>query len=114
RADAALSLQAAFDVPRHPLAREDGERWRGGWSTPPARWLRATRLDEVRAVIAEAEAAARAGAWVLGGLRYEAAPAFDKVLATHAPTAPLAEFAVYETAPDPWPADEAVHTGFLG
>ncbi|WP_457424842.1 chorismate-binding protein [Roseateles sp. P5_E7] len=107
-------LHAAFDFPRHPLAREDGERLRGAWRTPPARWLRAARLDEVCGVIAEAEAAARAGAWVLGGLRYEAAAAFDKVLATHAATAPLAEFAVYDTAPEPWAEEAAAHTGFLG
>ena len=107
-------LHAAFDFPRHPLAREDGERLRGCWTAPPARWLRATRQDEVRAVIAEAEAAARAGDWVLGGLRYEAAAAFDKVLSTHAAAAPLAEFAVYDTAPDPWPEGGASHTGFLG
>jgi para-aminobenzoate synthetase/4-amino-4-deoxychorismate lyase len=107
-------LHAAFDFPRHPLAREDGERQRGCWRTPPARWLRAGRLENVRAVIAEAEAAARAGAWVLGGLRYEAAAAFDKVLATHDATAPLAEFAVYDTPPDPWPEGETAHTGLLG
>ncbi len=107
-------IHAAFDFPRHPLAREDGERLRGCWTTLPARWLRATRLDEVRAVIAQAEAAARAGAWVLGGLRYEAAAAFDAVLATHEATAPLAEFAVYDTPPEDWPAGEGASTGFLG
>ncbi len=107
-------LHAAFDFPRHPLAREDGERLRGGWSTPPARWLRATRPDEVRGVIAAAEAAARAGAWVLGGLRYEAAAAFDAVLTTHEATAPLAEFAVYDGPPEPWPALPPAYSGFLG
>jgi para-aminobenzoate synthetase/4-amino-4-deoxychorismate lyase len=107
-------IHAAFDLPRHPLAREDGERLRGCWTEPPARWLRATRLDEVRAVIAAAEAAARAGAWVLGGLRYEAAAAFDAVLATHEATAPLAEFAVYDTPPEEWPEGEGAWTGFLG
>ncbi|MCY4755084.1 bifunctional anthranilate synthase component I family protein/class IV aminotransferase [Pelomonas aquatica] len=107
-------LHAAFDFPRHPLAREDGERVRGCWSAPPARWLRATRLDEVRAVIDQAEAAARAGAWVLGGLRYEAASAFDAVLATRVATAPLAEFAVYERAPEPWPELPRAYTGLLG
>jgi len=81
---------------------------------PPARWLRATRHDEVQAVIAGAEAAARAGAWVLGGLRYEAAAAFDAALATHETAAPLAEFAVYDTAPEPWPDGEAAYTGLLG
>ncbi|WP_235531984.1 bifunctional chorismate-binding protein/class IV aminotransferase [Pelomonas sp. Root1237] len=107
-------LHAAFDFPRHPLAREDGERLRGCWATPPTRWLRATRLDEVRGVIAEAEAAARAGAWVLGGLRYEAAAAFDAALKTHGATAPLAEFAVYESPPEPWPELPPAYSGFLG
>jgi len=107
-------LHAAFDFPRHPLAREDGERLRGCWTGPPSRWLRATRLDEVRAVLAQAEAAARAGAWVLGGLRYEAAAAFDPVLATREATAPLAEFAVYDQAPEDWPERPPAHSGFLG
>jgi len=107
-------LHAAFDFPRHPLAREDGERVRGGWSTPPSRWLRAGRLEEVHAVIAQGEAAARAGAWVLGGLRYEAAAAFDRALLTHTASAPLAEFAVYDNAPEPWPELSPAHTGLLG
>ena len=107
-------LHAAFDFPRHPLAREDGERLRGCWSAPPARWLRATRLDEVSAVIAEAEAAARAGAWVLGGLRFEAAAAFDRALATHVGNAPLAEFAVYDMAPEAWPELPPAYSGLLG
>lgn len=106
-------LHAAFDFPRHPLSREDGERLRGCWSVPPARWLRAARVDQVRTVIAEAEAAARAGAWVLGGLRYEAAAAFDAALATHDGTKPLAEFAVYDTPPEAWVDAAPAHTGLL-
>ncbi|MFX8262600.1 hypothetical protein ABTL46_22345, partial [Acinetobacter baumannii] len=85
---------AAFDFPRHPLAREDGERVRGVWRSPPSRWLRAWRPDEVRPTSAAAEAAARAGAWVLGGLRYEAAAALDPALATQDAQAPRVEFAV--------------------
>lgn len=107
-------IQSAFDFPRHPLAREDGERLRGVWRTPPARWLRARTAPELRAVIDDAEAAARAGAWVLGGLRYEAAPALDPALAAHDIPAPLAEFAVYDTEPDAWPDDPTVYTGLLG
>jgi len=76
--------------------------------------LRATRLEDVRAVIAEAEAAARAGAWVLGGLRYEAAPAFDAALKAHAATAPLVEFAIYDQPPEPWPGSPTAYSGFLG
>jgi para-aminobenzoate synthetase/4-amino-4-deoxychorismate lyase len=107
-------LHAAFDFPRHPLAREDGERLRGCWTVPPSRWWRATRLDEVRAVIAAAEASARGGAWVLGGLRYEAAAAFDTALVTHDTAEPLAEFAVYDTPPGDWPEGDGAWTGFLG
>jgi para-aminobenzoate synthetase/4-amino-4-deoxychorismate lyase len=107
-------IQAAFDFPRHPLAREDGERLRGVWCSSPSRWLRAYTAQQLRPVLAEAEAAARAGAWVLGGLRYEAAGALDPALATQGGSAPLAEFAVYETAPDPWPDAAAAYTGLLG
>ncbi len=100
-------LEAAFDFPRHPLAREDGERLRGAWFEPPVRWLRARSADELAGVIDAAHAAARAGAWVLGGLRYEAAVALDCALAVNESAAPLAEFAVYETAPQEWPAANA-------
>jgi len=99
-------LWAAFDFPRHPLARDDGERLRGAFFTPPQRWLIARQADELPGVIDAAHQASRDGAWVLGGLRYEAASALDAALRHHASDAPLAEFAVYECAPEPWP-DEA-------
>ena len=102
-----MLLQAAFDFPRHPLAREDGERLRGAWFGPPACWLRATRPEDLAAVVDAAHAAARAGAWVLGGLRYEAAWAFDAALTSYSTDRPLAEFAVYETPPQEWPVIEA-------
>ena len=98
-------LWAAFDFPRHPLAREDGERVRGAFYAPPVRWLRASSQAELPAVIDAAHQAAIAGAWVLGGLRYEAAAAFDAALAVHASDQPLAEFAVYESTPEPWPIE---------
>lgn len=107
-------IHAAFDFPRHPLARDDGERLRGAWRQAPARWLRAGSAGELRAVLAEAERAARAGAWVLGGLRYEAASALDPALAGHPAPGPLAEFAVYDTPPETWPEGPAPHTGSLG
>ena len=64
----------------------------------PQRILAAERLDEVRDTIREAEAAARAGAWVVGFVAYEAAPAFDPALVTHPHRgpAPLAWFAVFD------------------
>ena len=97
-------LWAAFDFPRHPLAREDGERLRGAYFEPPSRWLRAHCGDELRTVIDQAHQASRDGAWVMGGLRYEAASSFDAALAVHSSELPLAEFAVYDTLPKPWPA----------
>ena len=97
-------LWAAFDFPRHPLAREDGERLRGAFLAPPAQRLVAHDADRLRAVLRLAHAAARAGAWVLGGLRYEAAGALDPVLRTRpAGEAPLAEFHVWQEPPAPWP-----------
>ena len=101
---AAAELWAAFDFPRHPLAREDGERVRGAFYQPPSRWLRAHRPDEVAALLDAAHEASRAGAWVLGGLRYEAAVALDPALCAQAGSGPLAEFAVYDCAPSEWPA----------
>ncbi|HEY8877385.1 MAG TPA: bifunctional anthranilate synthase component I family protein/class IV aminotransferase [Roseateles sp.] len=50
---------------------------------------------------------------MLGGLRYEAAAAFDKALTTHEPTAPLAEFAIYHAPPEPWPELLPAYTGLL-
>ncbi len=106
-------LWAAFDFPRHPLARDDGERVRGAFYGPPTRWLRAFAAQDLVAVIDAAHQASRDGAWVLGGLRYEAAAALDPALPGRLHTADvagrpaLAEFAVYETAPEDWPAPDA-------
>ncbi len=111
-------LWAAFDFPRHPLAREDGERVRGCFVQPPARRLIARDPVSLRPVLREAHAASRAGAWVLGGLRYEAAGALDPALRMQAsgviPQGAvdepplLAEFAVWDVAPQPWPAPDAL------
>ncbi|MBZ0225059.1 MAG: chorismate-binding protein [Comamonas sp.] len=67
----------------------------------PRKTLTARTLDEVRAMLDAVEDAARAGAWVVGQLRYEAAPAFDAALLTHATDGLLAWFAVFD-APEPW------------
>jgi len=101
---AVARLWAAFDFPRHPLARDDGERVRGAFFAPPTRWLVARQANELAGIIDAAHQASRDGAWVLGGLRYEAAGALESALATHEADAALAEFAVYEQAPEPWPA----------
>lgn len=66
----------------------------------PRAALCAAHTSEVKAVIDAAEAAARAGAWVVGWLAYEAAGAFDPALPTHAPDGPLAWFGVHEAPLD--------------
>ncbi|MDH4448657.1 MAG: chorismate-binding protein, partial [Acidovorax sp.] len=69
---------------------------------PPRQVLVARTLAQVRGVLDAVHAAARRGHWCVGHVRYEAAPAFDAALQTHAPDGPLAWFGVYD-APQPWP-----------
>lgn len=73
-------LRAAFDAPQAVLT--------------------AWQPHEVAGVLREADAHARAGAWCVGGLAYEAAAAFDPALHTHRPRPgwPLARFLVFEQA----------------
>lgn len=68
----------------------------------PRQVLVARTLAQVRGVLDAVHAAARRGHWCVGHVRYEAAPAFDTALQTHAPDGPLAWFGVYDT-PQPWP-----------
>ena len=77
-----------------------GERLRRRFGAPRQVWT-AQVLDEVQPVLEAVEAAARAGQWCLGFLRYEAAAAFDPALPTHAADGPLAWFAAYDQA-QPW------------
>ena len=72
----------------------------------PRELLVAQRAEQVRGVLDAVQAAAEAGAWCIGGVRYEAAPAFDAALKTHPADGPLAWFAVHD-APLPWPAEPA-------
>lgn len=63
-------------------------------------------LDDVVAVVRDAQRAALRGRWVGGFISYEAAPAFDAALSTRTPTraVPLAWFGVFEgSAPVPQP-----------
>lgn len=68
----------------------------------PVRVLVATRLDEVREVVVEAEAAAEQGSWVAGFVAYEAAPAFDDALEVREPDSdlPLAWFGAFDRVDD--------------
>ncbi len=77
----------------------------------PQRLLVAHEPAEVRAVLDAAHAAACQGAWCVGFVRYEAAPAFDAALQVHPADGPLAWFAVHDTA-QPWP--EAAVPGEAG
>ncbi len=69
---------------------------------PPRDVLVARGLHEVRGVLDAVHAAAQAGAWCIGYVRYEAAAAFDTALQTHAAEGPLAWFSVHDQAL-PWP-----------
>jgi para-aminobenzoate synthetase/4-amino-4-deoxychorismate lyase len=64
--------------------------------------LAAHRLEDVRAVLHAVQAAAQQGAWCVGYLRYEAAPAFDAAFTVHPAEGPLAWFGVHDQAL-PWP-----------
>ncbi|HET7584478.1 MAG TPA: aminodeoxychorismate synthase component I [Gemmatimonadaceae bacterium] len=71
----------------------------------PVREVDARTADDVPGVIAQAEREARAGRHVVGFVCYEAAPAFDGAMVTHAPGAlPLAWFGAFE---DPAPSGGA-------
>ncbi|MFP5446585.1 MAG: chorismate-binding protein, partial [Betaproteobacteria bacterium] len=72
----------------------------------PRAVLSARGLAEVRPVLDAVFAAAQAGAWCVGYVRYEAAPAFDAALQVHAAQGPLAWFAVHDEAL-PWPGEAA-------
>jgi len=78
------------------LTLQKGERLRRTFGSP-RRVLEARTLDEVAGVVDGAWEAAQAGAWVVGMVSYEAAPAFDPVLSTHpAGPLPLAWFGIFE------------------
>src|SRR5215211_2989502 len=65
----------------------------------PAVEITSTRVDEVISVLEIAERESTAGAWVAVMLSYEAAPAFDPVLAVHpASDVPLAWAGVFTEA----------------
>ena len=77
----------------------------------PRQVLRATSLDAVVSLLARVDALARAGAWCVGYLCYEAAGAFDEAFETHAPSdpaRPLAAFAIHDAPlPDTCAFDSA-------
>ena len=62
----------------------------------PVEVLVANTLDQVKDVLQAVEARALRGQWCVGYVRYEAAPAFDRALAVHPATGPLAWFGVHD------------------
>ncbi|NPC58164.1 aminodeoxychorismate synthase component I [Caenimonas sp. S4] len=79
----------------------------------PEQELVAQRPCEVLRVLDTVEDLARRGFWCVGYLRYEAAAAFDRNVAVHAPDGPLAYFSVHRS-PAPFPdmardIDRVVH-----
>jgi len=83
--------------------------------TDPRAVLVAPEVDDVRSVLEDAEAAARAGSWVAGYVAYEAASAFDRALGSgrHAgrDALPLAWFAVFDGAVEVSPLARAPRSG---
>ncbi|MDB5741951.1 MAG: bifunctional aminodeoxychorismate synthase component I/aminotransferase [Polaromonas sp.] len=102
----AITARIDFSDPHDRAA----PRLRHAFGAPRA-VLVAQTAAEVRPVLDAVQAAARQGAWCVGYLRYEAAPAFDAALTVHAADGPLAWFAVHDKAlpwPQPAPAAAAV------
>lgn len=83
----------------------DGPRLRHTFGAPRER-LVAHEPGQVRPVLDAAQKAAQAGAWCVGYLRYEAAPAFDPALMVQDAQGPLAWFGVYDK-PLPCPHADA-------
>ena len=96
-------VRAAFDVPLDPGERT-GQRLRGAFLAAPRQVLIAPSPRLVPSVVAEAEAAAAAGGWVVGGLTYEAGSAWDPAQRTHPGVGPTAYFEVFDAPPVPWPS----------
>lgn len=96
-----ISALIDFADPQQP----DGPRLRQAFGQA-RQVLVAHRPEQVRPLLDAVQAAAQQGAWCVGTLRYEAAPAFDAALAVHDADGPLAWFAVYDEAL-PWPQQPA-------
>lgn len=88
----------------------------------PQQCLIASTVDEVIPVLEKADALARAGAWCVGHISYEAAPAFDRAFeqvfeqGVHSRQRPcgdgaLARFYVYDKPLDKELAEQAWHVG---
>jgi para-aminobenzoate synthetase/4-amino-4-deoxychorismate lyase len=90
-------LRATIDFPDTAPQAVPGDRLRASFADP-VEVIEAWSLAEVLPAIERVQARATAGRWCVGGLAYEAAPAFDTSLPVHppAPGWPLVWFGVYE------------------
>lgn len=95
-----LTARCDFAQPLYP----DAERLQYCFAGP-VRVLEAWDASQLTQVLEQVEQAAQAGAWCIGGLRYEAAGALDAGLQTHSLPAhqPMAWFAIYAA-----PVDDAI------
>ncbi len=94
------AITALVDFPLNP-AEPHSPRERLAFHSP-REWIVAHSLGEVRSALDAAHRAAQGGAWCVGYVRYEAAPAFDAALTTREADGPLVCFAVFDEAL-PWP-----------
>jgi para-aminobenzoate synthetase / 4-amino-4-deoxychorismate lyase len=90
-------LRAVIDFPDTAPGAASGDRLRASFEQPKA-LIEAWTLADVMPALAQVQAHANAGCWCIGGVAYEAAPAFDASLRTHPPDGrwPLVRFGVYE------------------
>jgi para-aminobenzoate synthetase/4-amino-4-deoxychorismate lyase len=90
-------LRAFIDFPDTAPQAAHGARLRASFDDP-VEVIEAWSLAEVLPAIERVQAQAASGHWCVGGLTYEAAPAFDASLPVHAPAPgwPLLWFGVYE------------------
>jgi para-aminobenzoate synthetase/4-amino-4-deoxychorismate lyase len=85
-------------APKMPSAVLDfhGRRGARAYFTNPLEVITTSSLSEVRAALREVERAARAGAYAVGYVAYEAAPAFDRSLSVREASTPLLWFGLFD------------------
>lgn len=91
------------DAPKTPSAVLDfhGRRGARAFFKNPLEVISVSDLNEVRLALREVERAARAGAYAVGFVAYEAAPAFDRALVVREAATPLAWFGIFDAPASP-------------
>ncbi len=100
----AIDPATAYVDMTQPL-RAGTARLRHAFAHPRA-VLQAHTPQALQNLLQQVEQAARAGAWCVGGLRYEAASALNAALPTQPAAAPLAWFAVFDAPLDSAPEND--------